>query len=155
MTDRTLTDVLDGLRFAMIATADDEGTWKSRPLSLAEQEGDRLSFLVSADADWVQALEGSGSPATTTFSDPGKNTYVALQGSARAVDDRERVHALWNPGAAAYFDGADDPTVRVLDVEVHYGEHWEGPSGRVGQLVTVASAALGHHVGDQGDVVPR
>lgn len=154
MTDRTLTDVLDGLRFAMLATADDDGTWRSRPLSLAEQDGSRLSFLVSSEADWVAALEDGGSPATATFSDPGKNTYVALQGSARAVDDRARVHALWNPGAAAYFHGKDDPVVRVLDVEVHYGEHWDGPSGRVGQLVTVASAALGHHVGDQGAVIP-
>ena len=153
MSDRTLTDVLDSLRFAMLATADDEGTWKSRPLSLAGQEGSTLSFLVSDDADWVAALEDGGSPATLTFSDPGKNTYVALQGKARAVDDRPRVHELWNPGAAAYFDGKDDPTVRVLDVEVHYGEHWDGPSGRIGQLVTVASAALGHHVGDQGKVL--
>ena len=153
MTDRTLTDVLDGLRFAMLATADDKGTWKSRPLSLAEHEGSRLSFLVSNQADWVGALEDGGSPATLTFSDPGKNTYVALQGKARAVDDRDRVHAMWNPGAAAYFDGKDDPSVRVLDVEVHYGEHWDGPSGRIGALVTVASAAVGHHVGDQGKVL--
>lgn len=56
-TDRTLSDLLDGLRFAMVGTADGTGTWKARPLALAHHDGDVLSFLVSVEADWVEALE--------------------------------------------------------------------------------------------------
>ncbi len=153
MTDKTLDDALDGLRFAMVATADQDGTWKARPLALARAEGGLLSFLVGVDADWVEALEESGSPTTVTFSDPGKNTYVALQGSARTLDDRQRIADLWNPGAAAYFDGEDDPKVRELQVSVHYGEFWDAPSGRLGSVLQLASAALGRPVGEQGDVV--
>lgn len=156
MTQKTLEDALDGMRFAMVATADDDGTWKARPLALAGQEGGVLSFLVSVDADWVAALETGGSPTTVTFSDPGRNSYVAVQGSARTADDRARIAELWNVGAAAYFDGKDDPTVRVLDVDVSYGEYWDGPHGRLGSLVQIASAALGrgHDLGEQGEVVP-
>ena len=153
MTDKTLTDALDGLRFAMVATADADGTWKARPLALAEQQGSRLSFLVSTDADWVASLEASGSPTTVTFSDPGKNTWVALQGTARTVHDVGRTKALWNPGAEAWFDDPEDPRIRVLDVDVHYGEHWDGPSGLVGRLVQGIGATLGRDPGDQGDVV--
>lgn len=150
---RTLTDVLDDLRFAMVATADDSGTWRARPLSLAGNDGRVLSFLVGVDADWVAALDAAGSPTTVTFSDPGKNTYVAVQGSARVVDDRARIADLWNAGAGAYFDGKDDPQVRVLDVDVHYGEYWDGPHGRVGALLQVAARAAGKETGEQGDVV--
>lgn len=150
---RTLTDALDGLRFAMVATADGTGTWKSRPLALAGADGPVLSFLVGAEADWVQSLEATGSPATVTFSDPAKNAYVALQGSARTVDDRARIAELWNVGAASYFGGKDDPQVRVLEVSVHYGEFWDGPQGRLGQVLQLASAALGRPTGSQGDVV--
>jgi general stress protein 26 len=150
---RELSEVLEGLRFGMVAT-DDGGTWKARPLALAEEQDGALRFLVSHDADWVAALDVNGSPTTVTFSDPGKNTYVALQGKARTVNDRAKIEALWNPGAAAYFDGKDDPTVRVLEVNVEYGEWWDGPSGRIGQLITVASAAMGKHVGDKGPVSP-
>ncbi len=57
--DRTLHDALDGLRFAMVATADSSGTWTSRPLALAGSDGSVLSFLVSVDADWVAALEAA------------------------------------------------------------------------------------------------
>ena len=153
MTDKPLHDALDGLRFAMVATADADGTWKSRPLALAGQDGGVLSFLVSVDADWVESLESEGSPTTVTFSDPGKNTYVALQGSARTLDDRARIAELWNPGAASYFDGEDDPKVRELQVTVSYGEFWDSPSGRLGQVLQLASAALGHPTGEQGEVV--
>ena len=153
MTDKTLSDALDDLRFAMVATADADGTWKARPLALAGQERSVLSFLVSADADWVASLEATGSPTTVTFSDPGKNTWVALQGTARTVQDAARTKDLWNPGAEAYFDDADDPRLRVLDVEVHYGEHWDGPSGLVGRAVQLVGAKLGRDPGDQGGVV--
>lgn len=153
-TDRSLDDALDGLRFAMVATADPDGEWKSRPLALAGQEGGVLSFLVSTDAEWVAGLEVASSPTTVTFSDPGKNTYVALQGAARTADDRARIQSLWNVGAASYFEGEDDPKVRVLDVTVHYGEYWDGPHGRLGQALNLAKAALGNKdAGEQGDVV--
>ena len=155
MTDtaRTLSDVLDGLTFAMVGTADDTGTWKARPLSLAGQDGDVLSFLVSVQADWVEALETGGSPTTVTFSDPGKNTYVALQGAARTSNDRARIAELWNVGAASYFDGKDDPTVRALEVTVSYGEYWDGPDGKLGQALNLLKAALGNEdAGEQGDI---
>lgn len=152
-TARALSDVLDGLHFAMVATADATGTWRARPLSLAGQQGDVLSFLVSVEADWVEALEVTGSPTTVTFSDPGKNTYVAVQGSARTVDDRARIADMWNIGAGAYFEGPEDPQVRILDVDVAYGEYWDGPHGRVGSLLQLAAKALGKETGTQGDVV--
>ena len=157
MTDKTLNDVLDGLTFAMVATADPShsGQWKSRPLSLAGHDGPVLSFLVGADADWVQGMEREDSPTTVTFSDQSKNVWVALQGNARTRDDRARIAELWNAGAGAYFDGKDDPKVRLLEVSVDYGEWWESPSGVLGRAVTLASAALGKPVGDQGSVVPR
>ena len=123
------------------------------PLALAGQAGSTLSCLVSVDADWGAARAHGGSPTTVTSSDPGKNTFVALQGSARAVEDRARTSALWNVGAASYFEGTDDPKVRVLDVAVPHGEYWDGPHGRIGSPVQVASAALGRDLGTQGDVV--
>lgn len=148
---RSLPDALDGLRFAMVSTAEPEtGRWRSRPLALAGVDGGVLRFLVSVDADWVPGLDG---PAGVTFSDPGKSVYVGLQGSARVRDDRALVAELWNPGAAAFFDGEDDPRVRVLEVEVSDGEYWDSPSGRIGTAVSYVKAALGREVGDEGPVV--
>jgi general stress protein 26 len=153
---RPLDDVLADLRFAMVGTADGT-TWKSRPLTLAGRSGATLHFLVSADADWVQALDGTGSPTagsptTVTFSDPHKNSYVALQGSARAMRNEALIRDLWNPAAKAYFDSPDDPMIRVLEVEVEYGEYWDSPGGTVGRLLTMARAAAGKDPGREGPV---
>lgn len=151
-TERSLSDVLDGLNIAMVATADADGTWGARPLSLAHSDGAVLTFLVSVDADWVQALEHTGSATTVTFAETSNNTYVAVQGSARTSDDRDRIAELWNPGAAAYFESQDDPQVRALEVTVDRGEYWDGPHGRLGALLQLASAAVGRETGSQGEV---
>lgn len=150
---RELSDVLSKLTFAMVGTAERDGTWKSRPLALSQLEGDVLRFLVSTEAEWVQELETTGSPSTVTFSDPGKNLYVALQGSARTLEDRSRIKDLMSAEAKAFFDdGEDDPTARVLEVTVSYGEWWDGPSGRLGQKLGVLKAALGGSAGGKGEV---
>ena len=74
------------------------------------------------------------------------------KGRRQEVDDRSRTAQLWSAGAAAYFDGKDDPLVRVLDVTVGYGEYWDGPHGGLGSLVQIASAAVGREIGSQGDI---
>jgi general stress protein 26 len=150
---RSLHDALDGLRFAMVGTPAGT-TWRARPLALAEQEEEMLRFLVPVTADWVAALEGeAGCPAGVTFSDPHKNVFVALQGTARVSADRGLVERLWNPAAGAYFDGKDDPAVRVLEVEVDSGEYWDAPGGKVGQMISLVKAALGRDPGSKGDII--
>jgi general stress protein 26 len=148
---RSLNDALEHLHFAMVGTPDGD-VWKSRPLTLAGIDGSTLHFLVSNDADWVQALGSAGSPCTATFSDPAKNDYVALQGNARVLRDQRLIDALWSPEAGAYFDGKDDPNIRVLAVDVAYGEYWDSPGGTVGRLLAMAKAAAGAEAGKEGPI---
>ena len=75
---RDLGEVLDGFRFAMVATVVD-GTITSRPLTLLEQDGPTLRFLVAAAAPWVQAL-GTGATVHAAFADTADETYVAVEG---------------------------------------------------------------------------
>ncbi len=151
---QTLHEALDGLRFAMVGTADPTThEWSSRPLTLMEQDGPILRFLTTTEADWVRHLDGDHSRAGVTFSDPSKNVYVALQGRGTVVNDRSAIERIWSLGAAAFLEDKDDPTVRVLEVLVERGEYWDGPSGRAGGLLTLAKAALGRDVGTEGPIV--
>lgn len=148
---RSLAEVLEHLHFAMVGTADGD-VWKSRPLTLAGLDGSSMHFLVSADADWVQSIGSGSTPCTATFSDPGKNEYVALQGSARVLRDQGLIDDLWSAPAGAYFEGKDDPAIRVLAVDVAYGEYWDSPGGTVGRLLSVAKVAAGRDPGQEGPV---
>lgn len=148
---RTLSEALRDLYFAMVGTADHD-VWKSRPLALAGVDGSTLHFLVSADADWVQGIGEGGTACTTTFSDPARNDYVALQGSARVLHDPRLIDALWTAEAGAYFEGADDPNLRVLAVDVEYGEYWDSPAGTFGRLLALTKAAAGADAGKEGPI---
>jgi general stress protein 26 len=139
---RPLDDVLDGLRFAMVTT-ESPGGLTARPLTLMEQDGATLRFLVSQSADWVQDV----ADVQVSFADPHANRYVALTGIATLSVDRAELERLWNPMAKAFFDGPDDPDLGALEVEVRGGEWWDGPSGRIGQGVAMLRAVV---TGDEG-----
>ena len=153
-TPRSLDDVLDGIHFAMVATSD--GTrMRARPLALQEVDGSTLRFLVSTEAEWVRALGPTGSPALVTFAQEKGNTWVAVEGTARERDDRATVQRLYNTVNDAFFDGADDPKARVLEVTAETGEWWDGPSGRLGQALGILGTKLTgdtKKAGDQGPV---
>ena len=137
---RDLKEVLDGFRFAMVATVVD-GRITSRPLTLLEQDGPHLRFLVSASTPWVQAV-APGAAVHAAFADTADETYVAVEGVARLTDDRATIERLWNPAATAFFDGPDDPDIRVLEVEASGGEWWDGPSTRIGQVFSLLRTKL-------------
>lgn len=60
----------------MLVTPSPEGI-SSRPLTLLEQDGPVLRFLVSRSASWVGGLEPAF-PAHAAFADPVHETYVGV-----------------------------------------------------------------------------
>ena len=160
MTQKTLTrslpDVTADFRFAMLVVASGEPpttTLTSRPLTLLETEGDVLRFLVDATAAWTAAADGS--PVHVALADPGKNAFASVTGAARMRHEPDLVRRLYNPEADVFFDGPDDPRVRVLEVTASSGEWWDGPSGRIGEAVALLRAKVTHDeskVGDSGAI---
>ncbi len=154
---RTLDDVLDGLRFAMVTTMSSEGM-TARPLTVAESEGGVIRFLVSAATEWVKDLHGGPGPVQVAFAEPKDGRYIALTGTARVSTDRALVERLWSAPAKAFFTGPDDPDAVALEVEVRSGEWWDAPDGRVGRAIGMLRAVItrdGSKVGDSGIVTPN
>lgn len=147
---RTLDEVLEGERVSMVVTADQ----RARPLTIADREGDRLWFLTDRQADWVQALPDSEYVAVVV-SDRDDSLYVSLTGQAGFTDDPATLERLWSEPMEAWFDGADDPKLVALHVDVTEGEYWEGPdSGLSGAVRGIASKVTGDdgEQVEQGDV---
>ena len=114
----------------------------SRPVTCAEAQDHRLSFLVSQHAEWVAAIAASQAIVHVTVADNAHSTYVSLNGGAIVVTDPQEILRLWSPGARAWFDGPEDPDLAVVHFDITDGEYWDGPSGRVGRAVAVLRAAL-------------
>lgn len=144
---RSLSDVLDDFRFAMLTTED----LTARPLTVQETEGDVVRFLVDAEASWTSTVKGGR--VVLALADPKQNAWASVTGTARLSQDRGLVERLYNPEADAFFDGKDDPRLRVLEVHATEGEWWDGPSGRLGTALAVAKAKVtGGHADDAGTI---
>ena len=58
------------------------------------------------------------------------------------MTDRTLIERLWNPAAAAYFDGKDDPDIAVLELTATGGEWWDGPNSKIGQVLSIVLTAV-------------
>jgi general stress protein 26 len=152
--DRRVEDVLDGVRVAMLTTESADGL-DARPLTIVEQTGDTLWFLVSRSAQWLNATSLSGQDSLLAFEDAAHSSYVCLTGRLRLDDEPSRIEALWTAPARAYFDGPRDPDVVALAFDVRGGRWWDGPDSRIGQSLALARAIVTHDrskVGETGAV---
>lgn len=131
------------------------GHLTSRPLTVAGLGAGTLLFLVDSTAEWVLALQA---PAEVNASiSTRRNDWVSVTGAATVTNDHEAIARLWSPAASAYFDGADDPRIRVLQLHMESGEYWSAPgAGPLGRLVSIVSAAVGSDAGagERGRVTP-
>lgn len=150
MTDdapRPLHDVVRPGDVAMVTTLDGDGSLVSRPLTVAAVEGDGVSFLVDATAEWVRSL-APGARVNVAVADGGRNDWVSIAGRAATSTDRAAVERLWSAPARAWFDGPDDPRCGALHVPVDHGSFWSAPGGgAIGRIVSVLGAALGRSDG--------
>jgi len=115
----------------------------SRPMTVAGVNRDALDFLVDTTTEWSSAVAAGTAIVHVSLSDGRRNNFLALNGRATLVRDRAEIDRLWNPGAAAFFDGKDDPNLAALRFVVDDGEYWDAPRGRVGALVALVKAAVG------------
>lgn len=153
MTDdvRTLNDLLDGERIAMLVTADH----RARPMMVLDNERDRLWFLTSKAVDWVERLKDE-ERVTLTLADTDDALFVSLTGTIGTTTDQAKLDELWNPAMDAWFDGREDPNLVALHVDVVDGEWWDGPGTGVGRAIRgLAGVITGdgeRTMGEKGDV---
>ncbi|MGI9051402.1 MAG: pyridoxamine 5'-phosphate oxidase family protein [Ilumatobacteraceae bacterium] len=138
---KPLDELIDDRTFVMLMTMIG-AEHSSRPLTCLSVDGDRLSFLVDRSTDWATAIADGTATVHATVADGPGNTFLAMNGTASLVGDREDIDRLWNPVAGIYFDGQDDPNVAVLHFEVEDGEYWDGPSGRIGAALGLLRAKV-------------
>lgn len=130
--------------------------WEFRPLTVAAVEGGIIDILLDTREDWVGRLT-AGEEVEATLSDNRKNDWAHLSGTATVSTDPDLIDERWNPFASAFFeDGRDTPGIAVFRIRVATGRYWSSPSGRIGSLLSMVSAALGNDrgVGEHGTVTP-
>ena len=143
---------IDGIRFAMVTLPDVLGDLHGRPLTVQEVDFDgTFWFLVSKSAEWTGAA-AAGVAANAAFSDPKDGRWVSVSGSARLVEDPDRISQMWSPLYEAWFDGVDDPDLVLLRLDAHSADYWDADANRIVRLARLVRAAVvGGGEGDTGE----
>ena len=134
------------IRIALLTSWDGEQQ-RIRPLSAnVDRDADVIQFLIGAHGGTTLA-EATGAPALTlveqvkkfptvtlAFADQSSHDYVTITGQAVVSNDRARIKELWTPFAKAWWDGADDPEIRLLTVTPENAEIGEGRNAGAAEI---------------------
>jgi general stress protein 26 len=138
---RKLGEMIKEIKFAMLTTAEPDGTLRSRPMATQATEfNGELWFFTAASAPKVDEIE-QDHHVNLSYAAPDKNLYVSVSGKARMVRDKQKAEELWNPAYKAWFPkGLDDPDLALLKVSATQAEYWDSSSSAVVHLVGFVKA---------------
>lgn len=134
--------LISEIRFAMLTTAAQDGTFDSRPMATQKKEFDgTLWFLTAQDSRKVEEI-AADAHVGLMYADPGNASYVTIKGRANVSKDKAKIHELWNPMYKAWFPGGeDDPQITVLRVDVKEAEYWEANDSKIVRSLKYLAAA--------------
>lgn len=135
-------DLIDSIKFAMLVTHDGQGDeLRARPMHAhGRREEDAIYFLIDQRHQKDDEIQVNDN-VCLAFAEPAGQRYLSVTGTATVLDDRRRVHELWEAGNKAFWDDENDPNIRVLRVRPSAAEFWGSP-GKLVTSVQMAAAAL-------------
>ena len=143
--------LIEAIPMALLITHDG-ALLDARPMAAtAEPEEAAIYILANRDEDSDRQVREDGA---VVLSFQKGATHVVLHGIARASDDRAKIRELWTAFDKAWWDGPDDPRIRLLTITPSRAEYWESPGRLVSYADMLLSAATGKRpsAGEHGGV---
>lgn len=136
-------ELIKDIDVAMLVTEAPDGALRSRPMVTQATDFDgELWFFTDQNSAKVLEIQADRH-VNVSYADPSAQKYVSVSGTAQLVNDREKIHQLWNPFAKAWFpEGPDDPRLTLIRVQPQTVEYWDSASGLAVSLVGMAKAAV-------------
>ncbi len=100
------------------------GHYQPMAAQIDSAERGPIWFFTAKDTDLVR-LMGQGAPAAIQFADKGHDLFASIEGRLVPDNDRATIDRLWNPWAAAWYEGGkDDPKLQLVRFDPDKGEIW-------------------------------
>jgi len=124
----------------------------ARPMSaiVREQEG-HIYILANKGEDTDRQVQAD--PEVIVSFQKGAS-YAVVHGRAEASGDRAKIADIWNAFDKAWWDGPEDPRIRLITITPGKAEYWESPGKLVAYADMLISAATGKrpNTGEHGSV---
>jgi general stress protein 26 len=150
---KKISELMKGIKFAMLTTVEEDGSLHSRPMAAQQVEFDGdLWFFTRAESPKVWESQ-QHRQVNVAFADPEKSKFLSASGTATLVRDREKMKELWSPVLKVFFsEGVEDSELALLKVTVEKAEYWDSAPTALGRAFNLAKAyltkdpsALGEH----------
>jgi general stress protein 26 len=123
---------------------------KARPMSAYAERIENAFYFLTDVASHKDNEVARHPNVCLAFADSKSQKYVSISGSAEVQNDREKIHDLWATPAKAWWDSADDPSIRILKVTPSSAEYWDSP-GTIISYIKMAAAAVTSSKPDMGE----
>ncbi len=146
-------ELADKIDICMFTTWDGEQQ-HSRPLSARVKRDEHVvHFLVDVGGEKNAQVERFPT-VSCAWVDNGNYKYALMSGEARISNDRAKIAALWTKFDEAWWESADDPSIRLLTLTPENGELWDSPGKAVAiaKMVVAAVTGAAPHMGDNAKV---
>ncbi len=144
-------DMIEDIHFALLVTKAGDRL-DARPMAATARQGEgRIYIMANKGEDSDEQIQND-SEVILSFQKGAD--HVVVHGKAVASNDRAKIADLWTPFAKAWWDGPDDPRIRLIVVTPGRAEYWESPGKVVAYADMLLSAATGKRpsTGDHGSV---
>ena len=148
--------LMNETRVAMVTYRKTNGRNQSQPMTLFNKEIPRsvfaeehlerqhqLYFFVRADSDLFASIEAGQTDLGVTFCKHSADLYAYIEGRGSISNDRKLIEELWTPTAEAWFDGYQDPNLRLLLVHGESADVWHNTHAATQQWWHITKKAVG------------
>jgi general stress protein 26 len=131
------------VRFPMFTWQDEHGRLLSQPMTSQHIDEDGGIWFYTSTLTLLWDCIAHRPQVNLAFTQPDEALFVSVSGEAERVVDRERIRAMWNAGAQAWFPaGPDDEHAVLIRVAPHTAEYWDTKDSKMVQMFALAKAAL-------------
>jgi len=125
--DRVI-ELLRGSKVAMLTFHDTDGKLLSKPMATQDVDFDgTIRFIAERSSDKARAVEADPR-VNVSYSNNG--SWVSVAGTARVVNDVEKLKELWDSFTSSWLDGGpDNPENVLIEVDADSAEYWAAPGG--------------------------
>jgi general stress protein 26 len=131
--------LMEKIGFCMLATRDGDDI-RSRPMAAhAVRDEHAVYFLTDAASHKDEEIKRDPH-VNLAFADAGAQKYVSVTGLASVSNDRAKIRELFSTPAKAWWDSAEDPSIRVLKITPRDAQYWDSPGTAVSYVKMIAGS---------------
>jgi general stress protein 26 len=133
-------ELIEDSHAALLITHDEHGM-DARPMATTvRREKGAIYILANKEEDSDRQIQLD---KDVVLSFQNGASFVVVYGGAEASDDRETIREIWSAFDKAWWDGPDDPRIRLITVTPDRAEYWESPGKLISYADMLVSAATG------------